>query len=94
MFLKVKGKATRLKHGVYLVSATFLGLVLSFIAHALIEMGYLRWADSQGLIVPFYGGCALTSSLQIGLWVVGAVGGLLFGRWGWRNVYGAVFIKN
>ena len=88
MFLKTTGKASRLKHAVYLATATFAGLILSFIAHAFIEMSYLRWADSQGLIVPFYGGCALTPQIQIGLLVAGTVGGFLFGRWGWRKVYG------
>lgn len=76
-----------LKHVIYLITATFLGLVLSFIAHAVIEMGYLHWANSQGLLVPFYGGCALTPELQAGIWVVGGVGGFLLGRWGWQKVY-------
>ena len=87
MFLKVSGKPSRLKHAAYLITATFLGLVLSFIAHAFIEMGYLRWADSKGLIVPFYGGCALTPPIQTGLWVAGVIGGFLLGRLGWRKVY-------
>ena len=87
MFFKAPGKPSRLKHATYLIVATFLGLVLSFIVHALIEMGYLRWADSQGLLVPFYGGCALTPELQIGLWVAGAIGGFLLGRLGWQKVY-------
>ena len=72
---------------VYMTSAVFGGLVLSFIAHALIEMAYLRWIEGEGLVAPFYGGCTLTPQIQIGLWVAGAVGGYLFGRWGWRRVY-------
>ncbi|KKR02327.1 MAG: hypothetical protein UT29_C0004G0020 [Candidatus Yanofskybacteria bacterium GW2011_GWA1_39_13] len=87
MIFKAPGQPTTLKHVAYLITATFFGLILSFIIHALIEMGYLRWADSQGLLVPFYGGCALTPTIQIGIWVVGAVGGFLLGRFGWRKVY-------
>ena len=83
----VKDMNNQLKHVVYLATATFEGVILSFVAHALIEMSYLRWAENNGLIVPFYGGCALTPPVQIGLWVVGAVGGFLLGRWGWRKVY-------
>mgnify|MGYP001586836353 FL=1 len=60
---------------------------MSFVAHALIEMSYLRWIESQGLVAPFYGGCALTPQIQIGLLVAGAVGGYLFGRLAWRIVY-------
>jgi len=87
MFFNAPAKPTRLKHVVYLTATTFLGLILSFMAHAFIEMGYLRWADSEGLLVPFYGGCVLPPLTQTTLWVVGALGGFLLGRSWWRKVY-------
>jgi len=76
-----------LKKAVYLFSATILGILLSSLAHALIEMGYLSWAYKNNYAVTFYGGCALPPALQGGLWVAGVVGGFLLGRWWWRMVY-------
>lgn len=87
MFLNTGKNPNKLKEIIYLTVATFLGLVLSLIVHAIIEMGYLSWADSKNLVVPFYGGCALPPSLQIGLWMIGAIGGFLAGRLWWRKVY-------
>ncbi len=78
---------TPTKHGMYLVLATMLGILLSFLVHAGIEMVYLSWAEQQGKIVHWYGGCALHPVLQIGLVVIGALGGFLLGRWWWRMVY-------
>lgn len=76
-----------LKKVVYLFSATILGVLLSIIAHALIEISYLSWAYKHNYIVTFYGGCALPPVLQAALWVAGVVGGFLLGRWWWRMVY-------
>ncbi len=87
MFFNAPKNPTKLKHVVYLISATILGVLLSFIAHALIEMAYLSWAYKNNYAVTFYGGCALPWELQIGLVLAGIVGGFLLGRWWWRLVY-------
>ena len=87
MFFGAPGKPTRLKQAVYLIAATVLGLILSFIVHAFIEISYLRWVDIRGLIVPFYNGCALTPLLQIALLVFGVIGGFFLGRFWWRKIY-------
>ena len=87
MFFNAPGNPSRLKRIVYLFAATSLGVLLSFVAHALIESSYLRWAESQGLIAPFYGGCTLPPALQIGLLALGAIGGFFLGRLWWRKVY-------
>ena len=76
-----------LKKAIYLFSATILGVLLSFLAHAFIEMGYLRWAYKTGYAVTFYGGCALLPALQAALWVLGVVGGFLLGRYWWKIIY-------
>ena len=81
------GSASSLKKAVYLTASTILGILLSFIAHAVIEMKYLSLAEGQGRVVTFYGGCALPPALQTGLLVLGAVGGFFLGRLWWRMVY-------
>lgn len=87
MFFKAPGKPTKLKKAVYLVAFIILGFLLSFIAHALIEISYLNWALNQGQVVPFYGGCALPPVLRVALLALGAIGGFFLGRFCWRKVY-------
>lgn len=87
MFFNAPGKPTRLKKVVYLSGFIILGLLLSFIAHALIEINYLQWMLNQGRVAPFYGGCALPPVLQTALWMLGAIGGFFLGRFCWQKVY-------
>lgn len=87
MFFNKPGKPNKIKKAVYLFGATILGVILSFIAHAFIEMGYLVWAESRGLIVSFYNGCAFLPALQISLLVFGIVSGFFLGRFWWRKLY-------
>ncbi len=87
MFFNTPGKPTKFKHIIYLAAATILGVMLSLIAHAVIEINYLNWAISQGISVAFNSGCALPPALNFGLTVAGAVGGILLGRAWWRWVY-------
>jgi hypothetical protein len=87
MRFKAPGKPSPLKKTVYLLATTILGVLLSLIAHALIEIDYLNRAFNQGRAVTFYGGCALPPVLSIALLVMGAVGGFFLGRFWWRKVY-------
>jgi hypothetical protein len=87
MFLRPPGEPTKLKKIVYLIAATFLGLMLSFIAHAFIEMGYLSWAEKKGVTVAFLNGCTLSPLLQVTILGVGVIGGYLLGRLWWRKIY-------
>lgn len=87
MFFNTPGKPTKLKKAVYLAASVILGLLLSLIAHAVIEMKYLAMANSQGLVVNFYNGCALPLWLQILIWLAGASGGYFLGSWWWRKLY-------
>lgn len=87
MCFKKPGPANNFKKTIYLISATILGLLLSFLAHALIEIEYLSWAGSHGVAVTFHNACALAPWLQIALWVLGALGGFFLGLWWWRWVY-------
>lgn len=87
MFFNVKLNPSRPKHVVYLIAATVLGILLSFMAHAAIETLYLSLAQRLGTNVTWYGGCALPPVLQIGLLLAGGLGGFLLGRVWWRKVY-------
>lgn len=87
MFFNAPGNPTNIKRRVYLFAVIILGVLLSFIAHALIEINYLNSSFSQNKIVTFYGGCALPPVFSIALLVLGAVGGFFLGRVWWRLVY-------
>jgi uncharacterized membrane protein YgaE (UPF0421/DUF939 family) len=87
MFFHAPGKPTNLKKAVYLLASTILGLLLSFLVHALIEINYLKVAADQNIAVAFSNGCALSPWLNISLWVLGAVGGFFLGRFWWRKIY-------
>lgn len=87
MFFHTAGKPTNLKKAVYLFASTILGALLSFIAHAIIEISYLHWATSQNHIIAFYNGCALLPTIQIALLLIGIIGGFFLGRFWWRIIY-------
>jgi hypothetical protein len=87
MFARDVGKPSKTKRVIYLIAATIMGILLSVIAHAFIEMGYLLWAESQKMAVPFYCGCALPPFLQSMLLALGIIGGFLIGRVWYRKIY-------
>ena len=87
MFLNTPGKSTPLKKVIYISASVVLGLLLSFIAHAIIEINYLHQLASQGRVARFYGGCALPPALQIALLLLGAIGGYFLGCFWWQKVY-------
>jgi len=87
MFFNAPGNQSKAKKAVYLFLTTVLGLFLSLIVHAAIEIGYISWALNRGRTVPFYGNCALPPVLQASLWISGGVGGFFLGRYWWRKIY-------
>lgn len=87
MIFGAPGKATNLRKTIYLIASTVLGIFLSYLVHALIEINYLNWAQSQDKIVVFYNGCALWPWLQILLWAGGALSGFFLGRFWRRKLY-------
>ena len=77
-----------LKKTIYLMASTILGIMLSYLVHAAIEIVYLQQAGS--ITWYSYGGvgaCALPPVVQYGLLIVGIVGGYLLGRYWWKIVY-------
>jgi len=87
MFTGSPKNPTKLKYTIYLIASTILGILLSFIAHAVIEINYLNWAQKQGIAVTFYNGCALLPSVQISLLLLGTIGGFFLGRLWWHKIY-------
>jgi len=87
MFISRVGKPTKIKKIVYLTAFIFLGLLLSFNLHSLIEVSYLRFAASKNIIVHFYGGCALPIYIQALIIILGICFGLFAGLYWWRRIY-------
>lgn len=87
MFLKHVGPATKTKKIVYLIASTILGLLLSLIAHSVIEVYRIKWLLSNSKEIIFYGGCTLTPTLQASLWVIGLVLGFFLGLFWWQKIY-------
>ncbi len=77
----------KIKKIVYLFFWVILGVILSFLVHALIELIYLNWAEKQGKVVSWYNGCALNPFLQIAILVIGVCGGFVAGYFWWQKIY-------
>jgi len=82
----------KIKKTIYFVAVAFFGMLLSFIAHGLIEIWYLNRAIEKGSPVTWtsyfrLGSCALPVYLQYGLFLAGLIGGLLLGRYWWHKIY-------
>ncbi len=76
------------KKTLYLICSTVLGIILSFIAHAAIEIVHLRTADNITWYKHFgIASCALYPAIAYGLLIIGIIGGFLLGLFWWRIVY-------
>lgn len=67
-----------------------LGLILSFAAHGLIEIFYINYSLSKGVVLKpsaLTSKCYLPSWLQIFLLIAGLLGGFLLGQKWWEIVY-------
>jgi len=79
-----------IKKTIYIIATMFLGLLLSFLAHAAIEIWYINNLLSRGITPKASSlthNCFLPWSLQIILLLVGLVGGYFLGQTWWRLVY-------
>lgn len=80
------------KQALYLTASTALFVLLSYLAHAFLELWYLGWAEETGRAIVWtkhlgIGPCALPWWAQYGLLAAGLLGGFLIGRVWWRFVY-------
>ena len=79
-----------LKKAVYIVLTMVLGLILSFILHAVIEIFYIDYFLDKGILVKpsaLTSKCYLPSILQIFLVLAGLLGGYFLGKFWWKKVY-------
>ena len=76
-----------MKKTIYIILATFLGIIISFLFHAGIEYWYLSSTDAAIISWSNNGSCALPIWLQVLLLVAGIVGGIVMGFWWWKIVY-------
>jgi uncharacterized protein YneF (UPF0154 family) len=73
----------KIKKTIYVVLVMALGLILSFIAHAIIEVFYINYSLSRGIILKpsaLTSKCYLPSLLQIFLILAGLLGGYFLGQ--------------
>jgi len=78
------------KKTVYVSLTMVLGLILSFLAHALIEIFYINYSLSKGIVLkPSFltSKCYLPSIFQIFLILAGLLGGYFLGQKWWKKVY-------
>jgi len=76
----------------YVLLTMVLGLMLSFLAHAIIEIKFIISMVRSGLVPVNYsafghGNCFLPSALQVGLLALGLIGGFFLGQYWWKMVY-------
>ena len=79
-----------IKKVLYIILSALLGLVLSFLAHAFVEMTYLRITPSDEVVWFTHLGvavCALPLWLTMLLLAGGIAGGILLGIYWWHKVY-------
>jgi len=75
---------------IYIILAIILGLLLSFIVHAAIEIFYINYLLEKGISPEpslLTHQCYLPSSLQIILLLAGLFGGYFLGRTWWQKIY-------
>lgn len=81
-----------MKKTIYIILTIFLGLMLSFIIHAFVEVAYIKsalssGAEIQGTYFLGVGWCALPYWAQYTFPILGIVGGYFLGRYWWKVVY-------
>ena len=90
-FHRQKLKATKTKEFTYLLAATFLGVLLSFLVHALIEMPVIWLLTSNfetfSLGLTWSQWYTVHTVFGIVLFLVGIIGGFQLGRYWWRILY-------
>lgn len=87
MLFKAPGQPTKLKKIIYVSVFMVLGILLSFIIHALIEINIINYTITHSQMITFYGSCVLTPQLQISLGLIGLIFGFISGLFWWQKIY-------
>jgi hypothetical protein len=84
-----RARGVKMKKLFYVSLWVILGLILSFILHASIEIIYLKWAEKNNIAVDWIlnHSCALPWWLVILLPSLGIIFGLWFGLIAYRKIY-------
>jgi len=87
-----------MKKTVYILLTCFLGIILSFFVHALIEFTFLEYARAHGIRVNWNmdlgASCSLPGFVQYLIIFLGILGGYFLGQYWWRIVYIEKRFKN
>ena len=79
-----------IKKTIYIILAMVLGLILSFVLHAVIEIYYINYLLGKGVLPEpslLIHQCYLPSALQIILLLIGLLAGYFLGCVWWRIIY-------
>ncbi len=82
-----------MKKWLYILCFVVLGIILSFVAHAVIEIAYIQYSLAKGIVLvnhTFFIGhpyCVLPVWLQVGLIAAGILWGYWTGRRLWPKLY-------
>lgn len=81
-----------MKKIIYILAWIFLGILLSFLTHAALEISYIKYALANDVALADqsvfgHAYCALPGIVQIGLLLAGAVFGLWAGMYFWKAIY-------
>ena len=81
-----------MKQIIYIFLWVVLGILLSYLAHAGLEIAFIKYLLTNGQVPINYGSfggyyCALSLWIQIALITAGAIGGLGAGRFFYRVIY-------
>lgn len=80
-----------MKKTIYIILSMVLGVMLSFLLHALIEFFFLEYARAHSVYVNWNmdlgASCSLPGIVQLAILLLGIIGGYTIGQYWWRIVY-------
>ncbi len=71
---------------VYVSASVLCGILVSFVAHSIIEIAYINWLLAYGVASDFIGRCTLPILLQVSIAAFGVFAGLHLGLNRWMSL--------
>jgi hypothetical protein len=81
------GKPDNLKKIIYLLASAFLGILVSFICYAWIEIRTIQSMYHRGNLAYFQSSREIFQTLEYIFLSLGALGGFVAGNFFWRKIY-------